>query len=133
MEQQGYGYITGVLATTFEGSKPYKSTCCATYVSWVLQKCGYIKDSEHFDNCGDEQVLLKAKGWKEIEGKDSNLKPGDIIIYFNGSERLHTDIYVGDGKKLNAGGNWSIRSTHYDTFTGLASGRYTHYRIYRPK
>ena len=117
------------LNDTFEQSiKGYQNTCCATYVSWVLQKCGYISDSEHFNDCGTEEDLLLSKGWKKISGSLSNLQPGDIIIYFSGGSRVHTDIYVGDGKKLNAGSDYSIRDIHFDTFN-----EYRAYNIYRPK
>ena len=131
MEQNKYSYSTGTLAKSFAQSKEYKTVTAPTYVSWVLQECEYINDSEHFDDCGTEENILLKHGWKKIEGKESNLKPGDIIIYFNGTQRMHTDIYAGNGRKLNAGGDWSIRSTHYDTFRGLDNGKYTKYYIYR--
>ena len=135
-EKNGYVY-DGVYAQTFEGSKKYKAVVCATYVSWVLQECGYIKDSEHYDNCGDEQDIFRKYKWTEIkvsDGSTNKLRPGDIIIYCYGSSRWHTDIYVGNGKKLNAGYTGAISGKHYDTWSlNGTQGTYSHYFIYRPK
>lgn len=133
-EKNGYKY-DGAYAQTFEGSKKYKAVVCATYVSWVLQECGYIKDSEHYDDCGTEQDLFRKYKWTEIkvsDGSTNQLKPGDIIIYCYGATRWHTDIYVGQGKKLNTGTDNAI-SVHYQNFSLSGSqGTYSHYFIYRP-
>ena len=128
MIENGYEFMTGPLGNTFEESKKYKSTCCATYVSWVLQECGYIDNREHFDNCGIEEELLLAHGWKKIEGKESNLKPGDIIICWTGDVRRHTEIYVGNGKSLD-GGTVTEKDRIYKDFK--ITSYYTKYDIYR--
>ena len=39
------------LNITFEASKTgHHNTCCATYVSWVLQELGYLTKQDHIDN-----------------------------------------------------------------------------------
>lgn len=134
-EKHGYSY-DGAYAQTFEGSKQYRAAVCATYVSWVLQKCGYIKDSEHYDDCGTEQDIFRQYKWTEIkvsDGSTNQLRPGDIVIYCYGATRWHTDIYVGNGKKLNAGSDYALSGTHYQSFSLSGSqGTYSHYFIYRP-
>lgn len=111
MRENNYGYCTYDnrcnhegscgLNATFELSKNnYHNTCCATYVSWVLQETGYLTKQEHIDNYlnGANNLInyLTKKGWKEIDKKD--IKPGDILCY-NG----HIAIYGGRGKQYDAG------------------------------
>ena len=67
------------LNKTFEQSKTgYHHSCCANFVSWVLQEAGYIKDSEHLDGAYELQSLLKRKPFKVIN-KESDLQAGDVI------------------------------------------------------
>ncbi len=111
MRENNYGYCTYDnrcnhegscgLNATFELSKNnYHNTCCATYVSWVLQETGYLTKQEHIDNNlnGANNLInyLTKKGWKEINKKD--IQPGDILCY-NG----HIAIYGGRGKQYDAG------------------------------
>lgn len=124
MEQNSYSYcVYGVnsyeecgkstangskhgLNRTFEESKTgYKHSCCATYVSWVLQECGYLSDSEHTNSANTLQSLLTSKGWIRISSV-SELQPGDILCYNN-----HVEIYAGDNKIYNAGSGNSIRNS----------------------
>ena len=94
------------LNTTFEESKTgYQNSCCATYVSWVLQEAGYIDDAEHTNSSGELNNLLISKGWQIITNRDE-LEPGDILYYNYG----HIEIYAGDGKVYNAGSGENIRS-----------------------
>lgn len=94
------------LNRTFEESKTgYKHSCCATYVSWVLQECGYLSDSEHTDSANTLQSLLTSKGWIKISSV-SELQPGDILCYNH-----HVEIYAGDNKIYNAGSGKSIRNS----------------------
>ena len=111
MRENDYGYCTydnrcnhsgGCgLNVTFEKSKEnFHNTCCATYVSWVLQETGYLTKQEHIDNYlnGANNLIryLERKGWKEVDEKD--IMPGDILCY-NG----HIAIYGGRGKQYDAG------------------------------
>lgn len=111
MGEKDYGYCTydnrcnhdgGCgLNVTFEKSKEnFHNTCCATYVSWVLQETGYLTKQEHIDNYlnGANNLIrfLERKGWKEIDKKD--IMPGDILCYSG-----HIAIYGGRGKQYDAG------------------------------
>ena len=111
MRENNYGYCTYDnrcnhdgecgLNVTFEESKTgYHNTCCATYVSWVLQELGYITRQEHIDNylngANNLTRFLTNKGWKQIDKKD--IQPGDIVCY-NG----HIAIYGGRGRQYDAG------------------------------
>ncbi len=94
------------LNITFEASKTgYHHSCCATYVSWVLQETGYIADSEHTDSATALMNLLMNKGWSKISSI-SELEPGDVL-YYSG----HIEIYAGDGKVYNAGSGNAIRNS----------------------
>lgn len=118
MEEHNYGYCTydnrcdhdGAcgLNSTFEASKTnHQNTCCATYVSWVLQEAGYLTKEEHTENYlnGANNLInyLTKKGWKEIDKKD--IQPGDILCY-NG----HIAIYGGRGKQYDAGNRKYVTS-----------------------
>jgi hypothetical protein len=118
MEENNYGYCTYDnrcdhdgecgLNSTFEASKTnHHNTCCATYVSWVLQEAGYLTKQEHVDNYlnGANNLIryLTKKGWKEINKKD--IQPGDILCY-NG----HIAIYGGKGKQYDAGNRKYVNS-----------------------
>lgn len=101
-----YGKSCG-LDPTFEESKTgHHNTCCATFVSWVLQEAGYITRDEHIEygcnGTGGITRLLKAKGFTRVEL--SELEAGDIIIYDG-----HVEIYAGDNTKYNAGSGEAIR------------------------
>lgn len=103
-----YGKSHG-LSRTFEESKSNKNTCCATYVSWVLQEVGYLTESEHNDGANNLTNLLISKGWTMIT--DSNqFQPGDVLSYNN-----HVEIYAGDGTVYNAGSGKAIRSASPQT------------------
>lgn len=91
-----------------------KRTCCATYVSWVLQEVDLIEDDEHTDwTWGVEGVLAgKSAEWKFIKVTSfSEMQPGDIGCYHDGkSEFTHVNIYAGNNKFWDAGGNTNINS-----------------------
>lgn len=99
-----YGKSCG-LSTTFEASKQNKKTCCATYVSWVLQEAGHITEIEYKNGANDLKNLLISKGWTQIYSV-SELQPGDVL-YYNG----HIEIYAGDGTVYNAGSGNAIRGS----------------------
>lgn len=111
MRENNYGYCTydnrcnheggcGLNATFEKSKESFHNTCCATYVSWVLQETGYLTKQQHIDNYldGANNLIryLQSKGWKEIDKKD--IMPGDILCY-NG----HIAIYGGRGKQYDAG------------------------------
>ena len=94
------------LNRTFEESKTgFHHSCCATYVSWVLQKAGYLNDSEHTDGANSLQNLLTQKGWTRISA-ESDLQAGDVLCYNN-----HVEIYAGDNKIYNSGSGNAIRNS----------------------
>ena len=128
MREKNYGYCTYDyrcnhdgpcgLNATFELSKNnHHNTCCATYVSWVLQETGYLTKQEHIDNNlnGANNLInyLTKKGWKEIDKKD--VQPGDIMCY-NG----HIAIYGGKGRNYDAGHKLLIeKKAPCKTFSGM--------------
>lgn len=94
------------LNRTFEESKTgYHNTCCATYVSWVLQMVGYIDDSDHSDGAETlaQTILMGKYGWKRVSVAEA--QPGDILYYTYG----HIEIYAGNNTKYNAGSGEAIR------------------------
>lgn len=93
------------LNSTFEASKTgYHHTCCATYVSWVLQEAGYLSDSEHNDSASGLQQIMKNKGFQMITN-EADLQAGDVLCYSS-----HVEIYAGDNKIYNAGSGNAIRN-----------------------
>lgn len=108
------------LSTTFEASKANKNTCCATYVSWVLQEAGYFTSADHTNGAHMMSNKLKAKGWKVITNA-SELQPGDIIYFGYG----HVEIYAGDGKVYNAGSGNAIRGTSPARDSKIYSSEFT--------
>ncbi|MBQ2835440.1 MAG: hypothetical protein IJE68_01200 [Clostridia bacterium] len=91
------------------GNYGYRLTCCATFVSWVLEECGYIET--HYNGCSGLLSELQAQGWTRIDSYD-DLEAGDIVFMdtegVNNGSIEHVQIYVGDGCWYNTGGNWSI-------------------------
>lgn len=112
------------LAQTFEesqkpGSYGYRLTCCATYVSWVLQEAGYIE--EHYDSTNLENAFLDKyqNEWIPVDSYD-DLEPGDIVFMdtngVNNRERSHVQIYVGDDCWYNTGSNSSIHAVEPECY-----------------
>ncbi len=102
-----YKDIKHGLDKTFEESKHNKhNTCCATYVSWVLEDAGLLTRDEYQEGADNLQTVLRKNGWQEITNEE-DLQPGDILGY-----KSHVEIYAGrdaEGKKIiyNAGsGDW---------------------------
>ena len=93
------------LNTTFEESKTgHKKTCCATYVSWVLQEAEYFTTSDHTNGAHAMRNKLIEKRWQEIDSIEE-AEPGDILYYSRG----HVEIYAGDLTVYNAGSGGVIR------------------------
>ena len=99
-----YGKRCG-LEETFKNAVESGSTvtCCATYVSWVLQEAGII-DWCHHGGTGCPLKLESDEGWIRIP--ISELEPGDVIWFDCG----HCEIYAGDGTSYNAGTTESMRA-----------------------
>ena len=111
-----YGKSHG-LNTTFEKSiDGYHNTCCATFVSWVLQEAGYITEAEHTNGAHAMDTLLRNKGWIEITNPD-DLEPGDILYYGYG----HVEIYAGDNTVYNAGSGNAIRGSSPQAKNNISS------------
>ena len=117
MRENNYGYCTYDsrcehegecgLNTTFESSKNgAHNTCCATYVSWVLQETGYITKKEHVDNnfnaANNLSKYLENHGWRKLE-KGESLQPGDILCFNH-----HVAIYGGRGAQYDAGNKYLL-------------------------
>lgn len=93
------------LNVTFEESKTgYHNTCCATYVSWVLQEAGYITREDYSNGADTLSNNLRNKGFIEIYNR-AELQPGDILSY-----KGHVEIYAGDNTIYNAGSGNAIRN-----------------------
>ncbi len=108
------------LSTTFENSKTNKNTCCATYVSWVLQEAGYFTAADHTNSATAMSNKLKAKGWQAITNA-SELQPGDVVYFGYG----HVEIYAGDGKVYNAGSGSAIRGASPAKDNSIYSSSFT--------
>ena len=104
------------LDSTFEKSKTgHQKTCCATYVSWVLQETGHITASDHTNGATAMKDALVRNGWTKVNSV-SELQPGDVLYYSYG----HVEIYAGDGKVYNAGSGNAIRGASPQT-KGISS------------
>ena len=103
------------LAKTFEKSKTSKKSCCATYVSWVLQEAGYLTEEEHSNSASGLRGILLNKGWIKITSV-ADLQPGDVLCYDG-----HIEIYAGDSKVYNAGSGPIIRADAPSKKTGISS------------
>lgn len=103
------GLSSSFKASQSAGNKGYRLTCCATYVSWVLEDAGYLK--MHTNGSKSLKTLLMQAGWKQVSSY-SELQAGDVVFMDtsgpNNGDITHVQLYVGNGKWYNAGGNWSI-------------------------
>lgn len=96
-------------------NKGYRNTCCATYVSWVLEDAGLIDKEKYRCGADDLQLVLKNEnGWIEIKD-EKELEPGDILGYSS-----HIEIYIGNDENnqkilYNAGSGEWIRDGGPDT------------------
>lgn len=114
-----YGKKCG-LNSSFEASMSgHQNTCCATFVSWVLQEAGYITEKDHdregLNSAKAIRNFLKNNGWTVISSV-SDLQPGDVLCY-NG----HVEIYAGDGTVYNAGSGNAIRGESPSKKDGISS------------
>ncbi len=121
MEDNRYTYSDdgSNLALNFENSKNNKVTCCATYVTWVLQEAGIFAPNEGSHNTRGVAEALIAKGWVRIDDV-SKLEPGDVLFYAPtqaGAYARHVEIYAGNGQIYNAGSTNAIqRANPYNMY-----------------
>ena len=94
-----YGHGCGLNESIAEAQAGHHNTCCATYVSWVLNEMGFgfVSDGAKatYDWC-------KNNGWTAITDY-SSLQPGDLL--FNGGDGSigHVQMLGNNGEWLNAG------------------------------
>ncbi len=104
------------LSNTFESSKTSvqtRKTCCATFVSWVLQEAGYLGKTECYNGATAlSNVLENQKGFTRVSR--SELAAGDIIVCDG-----HVEIYAGDNQVYNAGSGNAIRSASPNSKTNI--------------
>lgn len=113
-----FGKYPHGLNDTFEESKTgFHNSCCATFVSWVLQDAGYVTKEEHIQyglNGANNlsRFLENKKGWTRVNS--DQMEAGDIMVYDG-----HVQIYAGDGTTYNAGSGPNIRRdspySHFST------------------
>ena len=129
-EHRNAGIHNCGLAPNFEQSKQegqhgYRLTCCATYVSWVLEEAGLIET--HCNGCGALDNELSS--WEKINDY-SELEPGDIVFMdtngVNNGSLEHVQIYVGDGCWYNAGSNSAIHTV--EPYNADASSQFVYAR-----
>ncbi len=94
------------------GRNGYRLTCCATYVSWVLEEAGYLET--HTNSSQTLRGYLDELGWQPVTAYNQ-LESGDIVFMdtdgvagHNYSDITHVQIYAGEGTWYNAGNNSSI-------------------------
>lgn len=120
MEDYKYTYSLTTLPGTANIAWNMRTSCCATYVDWVLAEAGYKKADESLIHgaCTLFRVY-QEKGFMVIENY-SDLQPGDIVfmtvednstITYNGRTLKvgHVQIYAGDGTWYNAGSTERIQ------------------------
>ena len=61
-----------------QGSVGYRLTCCATYVSWVLEEAGLI--DVHNNGCPGLSETLRNANWIRIDNP-ADVEPGDVCFY----------------------------------------------------
>ena len=110
---RGEGLSCGLASNFAQSQQPgsygYRLTCCATYVSWVLEEAGYIQN--HNNECNALKRELERNGWTQVDSY-SELEPGDIVFMdtdgANNGNITHVQIFVGDDCWYDAGSNNSI-------------------------
>lgn len=97
-------------------SMKLKYTCCATYVSEILYKSGVVSEKEinsiNYNLSSDLYNHFKDK-WTVISSPN-DLQAGDVVFMYNGNVDKsagiqHVQMYAGNNKWYNAGGDVSIR------------------------
>lgn len=92
-----YDRINGPWDIRYNDGKS-KASCCTTYVSWVLQAAGYLKDEEHTNlhSTLNTKLYSKKDEWKWMTvTSESELLAGDILIY-DSDGVAHSNICAGE-------------------------------------
>ncbi len=80
----------------YGGTSLTKGADCSGFVQSVFAHFDYSLER----TSGDQ---AKTAGYMNVELKESELQPGDLIFYANSSGRVyHVAIYIGDGKVVHA-------------------------------
>ena len=98
-----FKYSASGNATSWTKAKKKKTSNCATYVSYVLQRMGLLKAGQvfygskcalHFKGTGTEKQLRKVAKIIKVNAspKKAGVKKGDICTY---SSPAHTQIFAG--------------------------------------
>lgn len=109
---------------TFEDiiNSPNKTLVCATDVACTLYRNGYVTEEDFtfpdskgnpcFNPHNPSAVVRVAtnKGWQKITNKD-DLKPGDLIAYYEKGTCKHVDFYAGGNLFWTAGSTEGIQAT----------------------
>lgn len=126
MEDNSYIYFKNRNDLPYSANEAWnkKSTCCATYVDWVLAEAGYKEtDAQLIHGACTLFSTYLAQGFSAIESYN-DLQPGDIVfmtatdngkITYNGKTMPvgHVQIYAEEGYWYNAGGDKSIANPPY--------------------
>lgn len=123
MEDNHYTYSLTSLSSTFEASKTgSKTTCCATYISWVLTEAGYDGFVGH-NSVLSIQEAFKAKNYNiQRIYPGEQLEPGDIVFVNKNKNSTnaeytanngHVQMYGEDGIWYNAGSTNAIQRRPY--------------------
>ena len=120
--------------STFASSKSHgKTSNCAQYVSWSLQKFGVLNKNQTFYSSGNQicdkngaKAQLKKYATiidvgKSVKSYYKQLKPGDICCYPN-----HVNVYVGEGKGqsliwMDAGPKSTVNGKQGSVFNSIAN------------
>lgn len=108
MKKLGFKYKGSGNKGSWAAAKKTKTTNCATYTCYALQRAGILKPTEYFYIYGDEVVcrgsltLAKLKKIATIthphkKPKNASLKKGDIVGYGDKKKKInpHTQTFAG--------------------------------------
>ena len=110
MTKLKFKYTVSGNSTSWAGAKKKKTSNCATYMSYVLQRLGYLKAGQVFW-CNDGVIRTKGSGTAAAlkksftithpkkNPKNAGLKKVDICGY---SSPAHTQMFAGYDSKGNA-------------------------------
>ncbi len=107
------------LASEWSDGQTYKNTCCATYVSWVLQEVGVM--SGHTNSCTMFYPWIAEVDGMEFITSLEELEAGDILFYKNTGEGWITNV---------DSSNASTALEHVDIFYGWDDAPGGTYKIY---